>query len=208
MIIHQLKETKQSGMTITKSMVMQFDGAPESARITVDAGTWQIDLTDKIKEIVREMFNARDDERYPVGYMLFTENSNNPETYGYRGKWRLEESDLALISCTDEMYVGKITGENNTLVPIPEHNHSATFIGDALPGHAHEYNEASLQVYSPGHGSVYGNNARISQKTKETNQVSSGTPAGNITINSTGTKNARIDVRGKHKLVFIWKRVA
>lgn len=208
MIIHQEVETKQLGMTTTKSMLMQFDGAPESAHITVDAGTWQIDITDKIKEIVREMFNARDDERFPIGHKLITENRNNPATYGYLGEWTLEESDITLRSCTDNAYLGKTNGVNMPVAPVPLHSHRGTFKGAELPPHSHGFQKGLWKLDVNGSGSQFLNDAELYYQEFSTEYVTAGIPVGTIEIKGTGTNNARIDVRGRHKLVFIFTRTA
>ncbi|WP_158161689.1 phage tail-collar fiber domain-containing protein [Grimontia hollisae] len=43
MVVYKATETKETGMALTKSMLMQFDGAADAAHITMDAATWQID---------------------------------------------------------------------------------------------------------------------------------------------------------------------
>lgn len=43
MVVYKATETKEVSMALTKSMLMQFDGAASAANVTVDAATWQID---------------------------------------------------------------------------------------------------------------------------------------------------------------------
>ncbi|WP_419237917.1 phage tail protein [Photobacterium leiognathi subsp. mandapamensis] len=50
-IVHKPVETKEVGMTLTKSMLMQFDGAAEAAQVTVNAETWQIDFSVRLAGI-------------------------------------------------------------------------------------------------------------------------------------------------------------
>lgn len=43
MVVHKATETKENGMSSTKSLLQQYSGAALISNITVDAGTWQID---------------------------------------------------------------------------------------------------------------------------------------------------------------------
>lgn len=49
MVVYKATETKETGMALTKSMLMQFDGAAAAANVTVDAATWQIDYQARLK---------------------------------------------------------------------------------------------------------------------------------------------------------------
>lgn len=49
MVVYKATETKEVGMALTKSMLMQFDGAAEAACVTVDAKTWQIDFAARLR---------------------------------------------------------------------------------------------------------------------------------------------------------------
>ncbi|SKA51160.1 phage tail protein [Enterovibrio nigricans] len=49
MVVYKATETKETGMALTKSMLMQFDGAAAAAQVTVDAATWQIDYQARLK---------------------------------------------------------------------------------------------------------------------------------------------------------------
>lgn len=43
MVVHKATETKENGMSSTKSLLQQYSGAALISNITVDASTWQID---------------------------------------------------------------------------------------------------------------------------------------------------------------------
>ncbi len=51
MVVYKATETKETGMALTKSMLMQFDGAAAAANVTIDAATWQIDYQARLKGI-------------------------------------------------------------------------------------------------------------------------------------------------------------
>lgn len=48
MVVYKATETKEVSMALTKSMLMQFDGAASAANVTVDAATWQIDYQTRL----------------------------------------------------------------------------------------------------------------------------------------------------------------
>ncbi|CZF83222.1 phage tail-collar fiber domain-containing protein [Grimontia marina] len=49
MVVYKATETKETGMALTKSLLMQFDGAAKAANVTVDAATWQVDYQARLK---------------------------------------------------------------------------------------------------------------------------------------------------------------
>lgn len=49
MVVYKAEETKETGMALTKSMLMQFDGAAAAANVSIDAATWQIDYSARLK---------------------------------------------------------------------------------------------------------------------------------------------------------------
>lgn len=49
MIVYKPEETKEDGMSSTKSLMQQYTGAAQIAGISVDAATWQIDYQARLK---------------------------------------------------------------------------------------------------------------------------------------------------------------
>ena len=49
MVVYKATETKETGMALTKSMLMQFDGAAAAGNVTIDAATWQIDYQARLR---------------------------------------------------------------------------------------------------------------------------------------------------------------
>ena len=47
-VIHKPDETKEDGMSITRTLVQEYSGAASIAGITVDASTWQLDYSDRL----------------------------------------------------------------------------------------------------------------------------------------------------------------
>ncbi|WP_258005511.1 phage tail protein [Vibrio diazotrophicus] len=55
MVVHKVEETKEDGMTSTKSLMQQYTGAAQIAGINVDAATWQIDYQARLFGIEDDM---------------------------------------------------------------------------------------------------------------------------------------------------------
>lgn len=49
MVVHKSVETKEPGMTITKSLVQRYEGAAQLANIHVEASTWQLDYQARLQ---------------------------------------------------------------------------------------------------------------------------------------------------------------
>ncbi|MCG6410396.1 hypothetical protein K6U17_14335 [Vibrio fluvialis] len=146
---------------------------------------------------------------FPVGHVLISVNPANPTTYGYPGTWELEDGDVSLVSTTTEAELGLVSGENNPLVPVPLHSHGAGFSGYPLPAHEHGTDTPSNTALN-NRGGYSGGGATGSSGSQiaNTRPVSAGTPSGVVTISPDGVANATLDVRGKHKKVYIWTRTA
>ncbi|MEZ8483105.1 phage tail protein [Vibrio splendidus] len=54
MVVYKATETKEISMALTKSMLMQFDGAASAANVIVDAATWQIDYQARLSGMDEE----------------------------------------------------------------------------------------------------------------------------------------------------------
>ena len=218
MIIHQPLETKQLGMTTTKSMIMQFDGAHESAHITVDAKTWQIDITKKIKEIIAEEL----DKRTPIGSVIISENPTNPANYGYPGVWIRGSGNHVLSSSEEDENLGEIIGENEVPVPLKFHTHEIVESdlveveteeeGDHL--HESERNNPAkkwdlTRVNDPSDPdgqlvSLEKVNTSPAGKHKHKAKI----PGHKHIVVGSGVEDATLDVQGRRRKVAIFKRVA
>ncbi|WP_417585282.1 phage tail protein [Nitrincola sp.] len=55
MVVHKVEETKEDGMTSTKSLMQQYNGAAQIAGINVDAATWQINYQARLFGIEDDM---------------------------------------------------------------------------------------------------------------------------------------------------------
>ena len=55
MVVYKAEETKELGMSITKSLMQQYTGAAQVSGISVDAETWQIDFQARLLGIDEDM---------------------------------------------------------------------------------------------------------------------------------------------------------
>ncbi|MDT8865869.1 hypothetical protein [Vibrio fluvialis] len=164
---------------------------------------------DFVENLITQALAVHDNNLFPVGHSLVTVNPANPTTYGYPGTWELEDGDVSLVSTNTEAELGLVSGENNPVVPVPQHSHGASFKGNALPAHEHSTDTPSnTALNSRGGWSNGGATGSSGSQIAKTVPVSAGTPSGTVTVNNSGTANATLDVRGKHKKVYIWTRTA
>lgn len=201
-----------------------------------------------------DSISAMLDLLFPVGHMIISRNPANPADCGYPGTWRREADDFSLISTTNNSQLGQIAGENNPVVPVPlhghsasassfnhgtkrtttsgRHSHSADFKGNRMSEHKHPLPTGG-QRGEVGHGRggtpSGGNNEHGVDDFNMMGYASAGIPTGSvsvgaagdhfhdvvigahghtITVNGTGTSNARLDVRGRCMKVAVWTRIS
>lgn len=174
---------------------------------------------------------------YPAGSLYITTNITNPSVLGFPGTWQLVEGDCSLNSVgVADPDLGNVTGTNTPEVPVPQHNHSASFSGLPMATHNHtgttdNNTHYHLQGESAFYSSRYGqedtgaaatdgiyraNTNTIANKTSNNthnhtvtfNPASAGTPSGNVTVSNSGTSGATLNVQGKVLNVLVWLRTA
>lgn len=100
--------------------------------------------------------------------------------------------------------IGKSGGSKTKDVPVPLHNHSASFAGNALGNHSHSF------PYYTGGGNG-GNYIKQSEsasdgKTMTVSGASAGVPSGSVTVNHAGS-GTQLDVRAPYtvlaKIVYV-----
>lgn len=79
MVVHKVEETKEDGMTSTKSLMQQYTGAAQIAGINVDAATWQIDYQARLFGIEEDMRLANLDN---YGHTAFVDGFNVTQQAG------------------------------------------------------------------------------------------------------------------------------
>ncbi|HDI3263887.1 TPA: hypothetical protein PMC50_002508 [Vibrio cholerae] len=167
------------------------------------------------------------------GLYLTMSEANPKDELGY-GTWQLLTGDASLSFGDGTAQSGAVTGDNTPLVPVPAHSHTASqaahshnrgnmeiageISGMSDQGHrsqvlnwgegAFYIDRAGTSQSLPGHyGHRQGGGRAVFRASRSwTGNTSSTAPA--VTVNSTGTASARIDVRGARIKVNVWMRVS
>lgn len=168
-----------------------------------------ITLTEKflndLPSMIEDLQTAMDN-RWPVGAWIFLSTNQNPNTNNvYPGVWQLITGDASIALGDGTNNVGTINGNNTPNVPVPKHNHVATFTGNQLPPHSHD-----IGLYGNTVGPTNRRAPAVSNNEGllYTSNVSAGTPSGYVNVDYFGTENATLNVRGAQIKVNVWKRVS
>lgn len=123
------------------------------------------------------------DDVMPVGSIVMRMDSVNPTTL-YGGTWTLITGDAALSFGDGTDLSGLVYGDNNPLVPLPEHSHKMRGTNGTSSSNWNDFLGGSTANYGAGQGA-------------EINGYTTGVE---------GEKNARLDVRGARIDINVWKR--
>ena len=144
---------------------------------------------------------------FPVGSVTLRMDAINPASI-YGGSWSLiytADSDIKLGDGSNQN--GVASGNNSPAVPLKNHNHTATFSGNALPTHTHGLPSNSNDQTADGY--VADSDGGGTPRTANTGATSAGTPSGSVTVNTTGDgATPTLDVRGKGVAINVWQRTA
>lgn len=168
-----------------------------STPLTVDPTTLN-GLEARLAQIELSIKNAR-----PIGSIELRLDNIDPSTLFPNTVWTRVDGDYSL-HVGNGNNGGTTTGDNNPLVPLPLHNHNATFTGNQLPPHSHGSN-----IFGGNSGPTT-NAARWDGYSFNipTTSETAGTPSGTVTVSQVGNDQARLDVRGARIFVNVWKRTA
>ena len=151
---------------------------------------------------------------HSVGDIILTLTAENPAVK-YGGTWELLPVGGSLSTGDGLAQAGAVIGDDDQLVPVPEHDHantataSSAFTGSALPTHLH-----GGAVVLGNAGSTSGSATRAQGSTTNTSATSAGTPSGSVSTTVTmanalaGTAGATIDVSGAELIINAWKKTA
>lgn len=155
-------------------------------------------LEERLAQIELSIKNAR-----PIGSIELRLDNINPSTLFPNTVWTMVDGDYSL-HVGNGNNGGTTIGDNTPLVPLPLHNHNASFFGEPLPPHSHGSN-----IFGGNSGPTT-NAARWDGYAYNipTTSESAGTPRGTVSVSAVGNDQARIDVRGARIFVNVWKRTA
>lgn len=141
----------------------------------------------------------------PIGSITFRMDAQNPSTI-YGGSWKLITGDATVAFGNGSVQTLTPIGNNTPVVPIPQHTHTAKFVGNKLPNHSHSLPNGYNANANSGTNAFQGAST-YSNSTRTSSSVSAGTPTGTVTVSNTGTANAKLDVRGARILLNVWQRI-
>ena len=168
-----------------------------STPLTVDPATLNA-LAQTLSDMKATIVNAQ-----AIGNIIFRDDAVDPATLYPGTTWALLTGD-ACVALATAQNVGQTSGDNDPVVPVQLHSHSAAFAGTPLPPHNHDSglrigNRIGVANHSPNYSGF--------DTTLYTNAVSAGTPSGTVTVSPAGQSGATINVRGTRKYLCAWKRV-
>ena len=162
--------------------------------VTVDPALLNA-LAQTINEMKAAITNA-----HAIGNIIFRDDAVDPATLYPGTTWTLLTGD-ACIALATAQNVGQTSGNNNPLVPLPEHTHGVA-IG-AVGDHAHG-GIVSKGGYSFEHHQY---NSRMPGERWQHGTDFAGGHNHTVSIYAAGSAGATIDVRGARKYLCAWKRV-
>ncbi|AUR92169.1 hypothetical protein NVP1170O_056 [Vibrio phage 1.170.O._10N.261.52.C3] len=146
---------------------------------------------------------------YPVGASYITFESHNPADF-LGGTWELVTGDASLALGDGTTQNTTISGENNPLVPLPEHSHgSGNLFTQEAGNHNHTVDTANSGEFFQYEGGG-GNPGVVIPKSTQKTSSSAGNHSHTISGSTanTGTNGVTLDVRGAQLKVNVWRRVA
>jgi hypothetical protein len=131
----------------------------------------------------------------------------NPNTLYPGTTWvQLEEGTFLMNTLG-----GDVAGGSNDAV-LPQHSHTANFVGNALPNHSHQAGSGNwvgrASASTGGDVGFSDNTSRPIGNMPQTQDVSAGTPTGSVSVVGAGVPLAGGENRPKYRGVGIWERTA
>ena len=204
--------------SISDSMVLAIDFAVQTLKVTWQqlqraVNPFQVPYTPTggttettVGEALDEIFTAP--VRSHVGMIIHTFSSSTPADLGYSGTWAKLASDVSIRSAGAPDLTPQ--GDNNPVMPVPLHGHSATssFSGGAIDPHTHTFKTQSFAA------SIDDVTKFSVESSGGTNNTTSSAGGGGITgsvdtdVQDSGTSGATLNVRGLYVEAVIWHRTA
>lgn len=155
-------------------------------------------LATRLTNMENAIKNAR-----PIGSIELRLDNVDPSTLFPGTVWTRIDGDYSL-HVGNGNNGGSTTGENTPLVPLPLHNHNASFFGEPLLPHSHGSNIFGGNSGPTTNAATWAGYSYNIPTTPE----SAGTPRGTVSVSPVGNDQARLDVRGARIFVNVWKRTA
>lgn len=145
---------------------------------------------------------------FPVGSVVMRMDAVNPATL-YGGTWQLITGDATITFGNGAAQTGGATGSNDVAVPLPAHTHGATHnLGTTNNGnHNHAIRTGSQRMSIDDVRGNWFRDTNMLNYTEYAGDHNHGI-TGNVSIQSAGTANATVNVRGARIAINVWQRTA
>ncbi|MCC4796400.1 phage baseplate protein, partial [Vibrio lentus] len=165
-----------------------------------------------------------DDDKFPVGTIVINASDiRNPSTYKGFGVWAMIEAQTTINMTTKlDNNLGKVTGDNNKAVPLPQHKHSIDIedfdLGSKYTSengeHNHSYGDNLLDSSTIGNGYAANPSGFVqvdyprvtSPSGKHQHSIELGPHSHSANIENSGVVDASLNVQGKVINVMGWIR--
>lgn len=145
---------------------------------------------------------------FPVGSVVLRMDATNPSTI-YGGTWQLITGDATITFGNGAAQTDRATGSNDVAVPLPAHTHGATHnLGTTNNGnHNHAIRTGSQRMSIDDTRGNWFRDTNMLNYTEYAGDHNHGI-TGNVSIQSAGTANATVNVRGARIAINVWQRTA
>lgn len=145
---------------------------------------------------------------FPVGTVVLRIDGINPATI-YGGTWTLITGDATIAFGNGAAQSGGIIGTNTVAIPLPAHSHDTNHnLGTSTNGnHNHGIRTSNERMSIDDIGGNWFRNANVMNYTEYAGDHNHSITGG-VSVASSGTSNATINVKGASIAINVWKRTA
>ena len=146
------------------------------------------------------------DKLFPIGTVVLRMDNKNPGSI-YGGTWGLITGDACLTFGNGAAQSGQQVGSNDVAVPLPAHSHGTTHnLSTTTNGnHNHAIRTGSQRMSIDDVRGNWFRDTNLLNYTEYAGDHSHGI-VGGVSIQSAGTANASVNVRGARIAINVWKR--
>ena len=145
---------------------------------------------------------------FPVGSVVMRMDAVNPATL-YGGTWQLITGDATITFGNGAAQTGRATGSNDVDVPLPAHTHGTTHnLGTTTNGnHNHAIRTGYQRMSIHDINGNWFRDTNMLNYTEYAGDHNHGITGG-VSVQSAGTANATVNVRGARIAINVWCRTA
>lgn len=167
-----------------------------------------ITITEDELNALPQKVNGLIDKMFPVGTVVLRMDATNPATL-YGGTWGLITGDATITFGNGAAQSGGIIGANEVGVPLPAHSHGTTHnLATTTNGnHNHAIRTGSQRMSIDDVRGNWFRDTNLLNYTEYAGDHSHGITGG-VSVQTAGTANATVNVRGARIAINVWRRTA